>query len=138
MPRPLHLIVGRPTLSSSRSTRFLRLVDILNPLTDSEDMTIRVTHVHLADAPWHVGRRPRDVETLLAAVPMDGVDIVHPDRHPDTLVGRLVAVGTEGHLHTTVATAALGALTQEDLAPAGANAPEGGRLAPVPSFLPPE
>jgi hypothetical protein len=73
----------------------LRLVGVLNPLTDSEDVAIRVTHVHLADAPWHIGRRPGDVEILLQALPMDGVDIVHPDRHPDANVGGFVAVGTE-------------------------------------------
>jgi hypothetical protein len=27
-----------------------------DPLADPEDVTIRMAHVHLADAPWHVGR----------------------------------------------------------------------------------
>src|SRR2546425_12084069 len=110
---------------------------LLEPLTDSEDVTIRVTHVHLADAPRHVGRRPGDVETLLQALPMNDVDIVHPDRHPDAPVGGLVAVGTEGHLHATVATTALGALAQEDFALTRANTPEGGRVSPIPALRPP-
>ncbi len=67
---------------------------------------------------------------------MDGIAIVHPYGHPDALVGAFVAVGAEGHLHATVATAALGALTQEDFALTGADAPEGWRVAPI-QALPP-
>src|SRR6266540_2003165 len=59
---------------------------LLGLATDPEDVAVGMAHVHLADAPRHVGRRPGDVETLLEAVPMDGVDVVHPDRHPGTLV----------------------------------------------------
>src|SRR5262245_24395262 len=97
-----------------------------------------MTHVHLAHAPWHVGRRPGDVEALVETMLVDGVDVIDPDRHPGALVGRRVAVGPEGRLHATVAPAALRALAQEDLALAGADGPEGGRISPVPALPPAE
>jgi hypothetical protein len=33
-------------------------------VADSEDMTVGVAHVHLSQAPRHVGRRPHDFEPL--------------------------------------------------------------------------
>src|SRR6266851_3489283 len=67
---------------------------------------------------------------------IDVVNVIHPDRQPNTLVGRLIAIGTECHLHSAVTPAALGTLTEEDLALARANAPKGRRFAPVPTLRP--
>jgi len=36
-------------------------------------------HVHLANIPWHVGWRPRDLKALLKAMLVDSVDVVHSD-----------------------------------------------------------
>src|SRR5688572_6448686 len=58
----------------------------LNPAADSEDVSVWVPHVHLANIPRHVGRRPGDLETLIKAALVDGVDVIHPDRHPHALV----------------------------------------------------
>src|SRR5437870_11422276 len=57
------------------------LLLFLSPLTDSEDVAIRVTHVHLPDTPRLVGRRPGDLETLLPAMLVDRIDVVDPNRH---------------------------------------------------------
>ncbi len=108
------------------------------PFTHAKDVTIRMTHVHLPNAPRHVCGRPRHVETLLQTSAMDGVDIIHPYRHPDPLVAGFVAVGTEGRPTAAMASAALSPFAQEDLARAGANAAECGRTTPVPPLLPAE
>src|ERR1043165_262080 len=79
----------------------------INSLADSEDMAVRVTKVHLTNIPRHVRRRPCDIEALLQATLMDVVNVIHPDRQPDTLVSRLVAIGAECHLHSAVTAPAL-------------------------------
>src|SRR6185436_17242770 len=101
-------------------------------------MAIGVTHVHLPNAPGHVGGRPGDVETLLQAAPMDGVHVPDPDRHPGALVRGLVALGAKRHLHSAVPPPSLCTLTQEDLAVAGAHTTEGRRRAPLPALGPSE
>ena len=60
--------LGHAATSTSMPAKFLRLVGVLNLLTNSEDVTIPVAHVHLADTPRHVGRRPGDFEILLEVV----------------------------------------------------------------------
>src|SRR5947209_14736772 len=79
-----------------------------------------MTHMHLAHVPWLVGGRPGDLEALLDAVAMDGVDVIDPDRHPHSLIA---------------AAAALAVLAQEDLGLARADPSERWRLAPIPSLL---
>src|SRR5262245_23276752 len=101
-------------------------------------MAVRVAQVHLADVPGHVGGRPGDLQTLLQAMAVHGVDVVHPERHPHTPVGRFALRRVERDLHGAPATAALPTLTQEDLATAGAHAAEGRRAAPVPELGPTE
>ena len=59
-------------------------------------MAVRVPDVHLANIPGHVGWRPRDVETLFEAAPVDGVDVIDPDGPiPRSLVSRVVALWAE-------------------------------------------
>src|SRR5215813_11767925 len=95
-------------------------------------------HVHLANIPLHICWRPRDVEPLVQATPIDGVHIVHPDRHPYTLVRTFVAGRTESHRASALAPTALSSLAKKDLAFTGADSSECRRRAPVPCFLPPE
>src|SRR5712692_6838435 len=97
-------------------------------------MPIRVAHVHLAHAPWHVGRRPRDFESLSQAPLVERVHVIHYDHHPRALVGGFVAFRAEGHLDGALATPALTVLAEEDLVFAGADSTEVRRIAPVPCF----
>jgi len=53
-------------------------------------MAVGVTNVHLTNVPRHVRGRPRDIEALLQATLIDVVNVIHPDRQPNTLVGRLI------------------------------------------------
>jgi hypothetical protein len=73
-------------------------------------MAIRVTYVHLADAPRLVRGRPGDLEPLLEAMLVDGIDIVYPDRHPHAFFGRIVAVRAKRGRESALAPAALGVL----------------------------
>src|SRR4051812_4069817 len=95
-----------------------------------------MAHVHLADAPRLVGRRPGDLDALFDAVAMDGIDVIDPDRHPHAFV--LVIVDSERRGHVALAAPALAVLTEEDLAVAGADAAERRRIAPIPTLLPAE
>jgi hypothetical protein len=72
-----------------RWSRLLRLV-VLNAPTDSEDMSVWVSHLHLANTPWPVGWRTGDLETPLQTALADGVDLLHADRHPRARVGGIV------------------------------------------------
>src|SRR5205823_8066230 len=91
----------------------LRLV--FDASADPEDMAVRVADVHFADVPGHVGWRPGDVEVLLETSFVDGIDIVHPHRHPGTFVRGLVAGCSEGHFVTALAAATLTALAKKYL-----------------------
>src|SRR5262249_15604511 len=92
-------------------------------LAHPEDVPVRMPHVHLAHFPRLVGRRKGHLDSLGQAMLIEGVDVIDPDRHPDAVLAAL---------------AALIALAEEDLAPAGADAAEGRRIAPVPTLLPAE
>jgi hypothetical protein len=63
---------------------------------DPEHVAVGMADVEFADAPWLVCRGMGDVEAVGDAALVDGIDVVHPDRHPDAFVGGLVAVGAEG------------------------------------------
>src|SRR3954468_20764664 len=99
-------------------------------------MPVRMPHVHLAHAPRLVRRRPGDLDPLLDAVAVDGIDVVDPDRHPDALVP--VVIDAECRRYIALAAAALTILTKEDLAVTGADAAERRRIAPIPPLLPPQ
>jgi hypothetical protein len=114
------------------------LFRLLESPADSENVAVRMAHVHLANIPRHVGGWPRDLETLLEAALVDRVDVVHSNRHPHALVRRIVALRPERFLDSAPASAALGVLTQKDFALAGAHAAERGGIAPVPTLLPSE
>lgn len=52
-------------------------------------MTIGMADVHLANIPFHIRWRVCDVESLFDTAPVDLINVVDPDRHPDALVGCL-------------------------------------------------
>src|SRR5262245_32610465 len=90
--------------------------------------------MHLADVPRLVRRGHGDLDSFLETMPIDGVDVVHPDGHPATLVARLALALRRRQ--RALPTAALRALAEEDLALAGADGPERRRAAPVETLLP--
>ena len=55
-------------------------------------MTIRVTDVHLANLPRHVGRWENNMQCGGHALSVDCVDVVHPNRHPHAVIGCFVSV----------------------------------------------
>src|SRR3954468_16349351 len=117
----------------------LWLLGLLLPgrsLADPKDVAVGVPQVHLTDAPGHIGRGEGDVEALLQAMAVDRVHSLDPDRHPDALVRSLAAALPEGRVDTADAAAALHPPAEGDLARAGADGPEAGRVAPVPALPP--
>ncbi len=102
-----------------------------------EDMPIRMAHVHLARVPGHVGRRPRDLEALLDAPRVRGVDIVDPNRHPDRFLSSFVGLRAERRAIRNAPTAALAVQAQKDLALARAHAAERRRGSPSHAFFQP-
>ena len=105
---------------------------------DSEDVAVRVANMHLADMPRHVCGRPGDFQVLIDTATVDGIDIVDPDGHPDALVDRVVADGTEGRCDGAPPPATLAALAQQDFAVAGMDTAEVRWLTPIPALLPPQ
>src|SRR5436309_478082 len=99
-------------------------------------MAVRVAEVHLADVPGHVGWRKSDIQASGRALPVNLVNVVHPDRHPRAFVGRLVSVRSKRGSVRPLASTALASLAKKDLALAGANRAESRRRAPVPAFFP--
>ena len=97
-----------------------------------------MAYVHLAHVPWLICRGKSYFEPLCDAVPVDSIHIIHPNRHPCTLVGAIVSFRTERHLKVALAASSLTVLAKKDLALAGTNSTEGRRITPVLSFLPPE
>src|SRR5579859_4750983 len=86
---------------------------------DAEHVSVGVADVEFADAPSLVCRGVGDVEAVGDAAFVDGVDVVHPDRHPYAFVGGLVAVGAKSRVVGAFAAAALAVAAEEDLAAAG-------------------
>src|SRR5688572_30304705 len=97
---------------------------LFDPTTDAEDVPVRVPDVHLANVPGHVGWRPGDLQPFLEALPVDGVDIIDPDRHPHAVFRGVVAVGAERPLERALAPTALAVQAEEDLAVSRADASE--------------
>src|SRR5215475_1381818 len=68
------------------------LLLFLESSADPEYVAIGMAEVHLADEPRHIGRRKCDLQPGGYAVFVHLVHIVHPDRHPDALVGFFVSI----------------------------------------------
>src|ERR1700733_13515651 len=93
--------------------------------------------VHLADVPWHIGRRKCDLQPGSDALRVHLVHVVHPNRHPDTLVARLVSVLLKRGGVRTAAAASLRPLTKKDASfRTRSNRTKRRRRPPVPQFLP--
>jgi len=56
---------------------------------DAEYMAVGVADVEFANAPGHVCGRHSDLDVLLDAMTMGGVNVFDPDGHPAAFVGRL-------------------------------------------------
>src|SRR5438093_8512259 len=91
---------------------------------DSEHVPVRMPDMHLPHIPGHVGWRPCHLESLFDTTPIDGIDVVDPDRHPHALVSRVVTVRSERFVERASTPPALGVLTQENLALAGTDTAE--------------
>src|SRR5262245_57346066 len=99
-------------------------------------MPIGMPHVHFANVPGHVGRRPGDLEALLQALLVDGIDALSPDRHPDAFVPAFVTERPERHFGISLPAPTLTAKTQKDFETASANPSESWRVAPIPCLRP--
>ncbi|SRR6266852_5204983 len=88
----------------------------LNALADPKDVPVRVSHMHLADPPRHVGWRESDIQPGGHALSVDLVNVVHPHRYPDAFVSRLVSVWSKRGCVCPLALASLASLTKKDLA----------------------
>src|SRR5436305_12918249 len=99
-------------------------------------MTIGMPQVHLARIPRHVRGGENHLQSRRHALLVDLVYIVHPDRHPNTLVCGFVTVWSEGGGVGASSAAALTASTQEDSTCAAVHAAECGRCSPFPHLFP--
>src|SRR5581483_3640568 len=93
---------------------FLSALLFLQPFPHPEHMPIRMPQVHLAHAPRHVRRRERDLHSSCDAVLVHRVDVIHPHRHPHSLVALLVALYLKRGGVLAAAAASLRALAEED------------------------
>src|SRR6516225_6479261 len=94
--------------------------------------------VHFSDAPGHIGWSEGDLQTLRFAFLEFFIDVMDKDRHPHAFVGRFATVRSERGGDAAVASAALRAFAQKNLAFARAHGSEDGRLPPVPQLSPAE
>ena len=89
---------------------------VFEALADAKDMPIGVPDMHFADVPRHVRGREGDVEASGNALFVHGIDIFHPQRHPNAIVGGFdVLNGQCGGVGAFAATT-LGSMAQEDFA----------------------
>jgi hypothetical protein len=58
----------------------------------SKYMPIRMSNMHLADTPRHIGRWESDIQPSGNALPMDFVNVIHPNRHPRALVRNFISI----------------------------------------------
>jgi hypothetical protein len=68
----------------------------LESAADPEHVPIGMAKVHLANVPRHIGGRKCDLQPGGDAVLVHFVHVVHPDRHPDSLVGLFISVLLKG------------------------------------------
>src|SRR6266566_2102253 len=95
-----------------------------------------MAQVHFADVPRHVGRGKGDIQPCGHALFVDLVNIVHPDRHPDTFVSLFVSVLLEGGRVRTAAATSLRSLAKKNLAFARPNRSKSRRRSPIPTLPP--
>ena len=86
-----------------------------DPAADSEDVAVGMADVEFANAPRHVRWRHRDLDVLLDAMTMGGVNVFDPDGHPAAFVGRLPAFLAEGKFVGATAASTLAIMTEKDL-----------------------
>jgi hypothetical protein len=92
--------------------------------------------MHLAHVPRHVRWRKSDVQPRSHALPVDLVHIVHPHRHPHTLVGRFVSVSSKRENIRSLAPASLPSQAKKNLAFTRPHRPKRRRRPPIPALLP--
>src|SRR5262245_7339955 len=69
---------------------------VMHVLAHAKDVTVWMSHVHLTHSPRFVLRRPRDLQIFAAAAVVHGVDVVGPDRQPDTaLAATALSIATQ-------------------------------------------
>jgi hypothetical protein len=109
----------------------------LESSADPEHVAIRMAKVHLADVPRHIAGRKCDFQPGSDALLVHLVHVVHPDRHPDTLVTLFVSVLLKrGGVRAPAATS-LRPLTKKDASFfARSNRAKRRRRSPLPQFLP--
>ena len=93
------------------------VVHIHSAFADSKHMPIRMTNMHLADLPRHVGRRESDIQSSGNALSMDLINVVHPNRHPRALVGNFIAIWSKRRGVRPLAAASLAIPAKKDLGP---------------------
>src|SRR5688500_13847815 len=111
------------TRSTARSLEPRGSVESFTP-ADSEYVSIRMAHVHLADVPGHVGRRPRHVQSFGETALMHGIDVIDEDHHPRAGARFLLAVRTESLRGGSLPATSLSILAKKDLEMPGPNAAE--------------
>ncbi len=110
---------------------------LLAPTTDPKHMPIRMPQVHFANAPRHARRRKRDVQPGRHTLRMNRVHVLHPNRHPYSVVGCFVAAGTKRGSVRAAATAPLPALTEKNFTHARPHPAKPRRRPPIPKLFPP-
>src|SRR3954467_14956374 len=101
-------------------------------------MAVGVSHVYLANTPRHVGWGPDNLQAPFHAAPVYCVDVLHPDRHPRTVVSRVDAVESNDRRKRSFGSPSLTILAEKNLAHARGCAAKPRRISPVPCSLPSE
>src|SRR5580700_1706386 len=109
----------------------------LESAADPEHVAIRMSKVHLAHVPRHIGRRECDLQSGGDAMLVHLIHVLHPHRHPDALVARFVSVLLKRGGICAAAAASLRPLTKKDANfLARPNRAKRRWRSPVPQFLP--
>lgn len=97
-----------------------------------------MTYVHLTNVPGHVRWLPGNLNALIEAVPIDFINVIYPDRHPNAFICGFASFFAKGRGLIPSPTTSLAIEAEEDLALTRAYATERRRISPVPAFLPPQ
>src|SRR5207244_2809019 len=92
--------------------------------------------MHLSHVPLHVSRRKGHFETCSHALLVDRINVLHPNRHPHTLVSFFVSILLEGCRVRASAAAALRSLTKKYFEFAGTNGTKFWWRSPIPTLPP--
>src|SRR6202040_303599 len=115
---------------------WLLLFGLQSP-ADPEYVAIRMSKVHLANVPRHIGGRKCDLQPGGDAMLVHLVHVVHPDRHPDALVALFVSLLLKRGGVRAAAAASLRSLTKKDASfLTRSDRAKRRRRSPVPQFLP--